>query len=42
MILRDMERGLTLEQIASTQGTTVDNATIMLWHIWGKISGTVL
>jgi hypothetical protein len=27
MIIRDMERGLTVEQIASSQGTSLDNAS---------------
>jgi hypothetical protein len=26
MIIRDMERGLTVEQIAASEGTTLDNA----------------
>jgi hypothetical protein len=39
MILRDMERGLTVEQIASSQRTTVDNARNYVRGIEDMLSG---
>jgi hypothetical protein len=39
MILRDMERGLTVEQIASSQRTTVDNAKNYVRGIEDMLSG---
>ena len=39
MILRDMERGLTVEQIASSQRTTLDNARNYVRGVEALLSG---
>jgi hypothetical protein len=41
MILRDMERGLTVVQIASSRRTTVDNARNYVRGIADMLSGTL-
>lgn len=41
VILRDMERGLTVQQIASSRRTTVDNARNYVRGIADMLSGTL-
>lgn len=41
VILRDMERGLTVQQIASNRRTTVDNARNYVRGIADMLSGTL-